>query len=148
MADEYARSTNCAHDSSRDIGEPGESGSMANVETRQVERDSLLLIAQVRIDGGEGEYRVKVRNLSAGGMMAEGSVPVSRGALVSVGLRNIGWVEGTVAWKQDDRFGIAFVEEIDPKVARAPVVAGAPDLSSPRFTRPPLDVHTANLRKI
>ena len=121
---------------------------MANVETRQVERDSLLLIAQVRIDGGEGEYRVKVRNLSAGGMMAEGSVPVSRGALVSVGLRNIGWVEGTVAWKQDDRFGIAFVEEIDPKVARAPVVAGAPDLSSPRFTRPPLDVHTANLRKI
>jgi len=27
---------------------------MANVETRQVERDSLLLIAQVRIDGGDG----------------------------------------------------------------------------------------------
>jgi hypothetical protein len=122
---------------------------MANVETRQVERDSLLLIAQVRVDGGDGgEYRVKVRNLSAGGMMGEGDAPVSRGMVVSVGLRNIGWIEGTVAWKQDDRFGIAFVEEIDPKVARAPVAAGAPDLVSPRFTRPPLDVHTANLRKI
>ena len=121
---------------------------MANVETRQVERDSLLLIAQVRIDGGEGEYRVKVRNLSAGGMMADGDAPVTRGALVSIGLRNIGWIDGTVAWKQDDRFGIAFLEEIDPKVARAPVAAGAPDLVSPRFTRPPLDQHSANLRKI
>lgn len=121
---------------------------MANVETRQVDRDSLLLIAQVRIDGGDGEYRVKVRNLSAGGLMAEGDAPVARGMLVSIGLRNTGWVEGTVAWKQDDRFGIAFVQEIDPKVARAPVVAGAPDLSSPRFTRPPLGQHPANLRKI
>jgi hypothetical protein len=121
---------------------------MANVETRQVDRDSLLLIAQVRIDGGEPEYRVKVRNLSAGGMMADGEVPVTRGMLVSIGLRNIGWVEGTVAWKQDDRFGIAFLEEIDPKVARAPIAAGTPDLSSPRFTRPPLHFHKTNLRKI
>ena len=121
---------------------------MANVETRQVDRDSLLLIAQLRVDGGETEYRVKVRNLSAGGMMADGDAPVVRGALVSVGLRNIGWIEGTVAWKQNERFGIAFLEEIDPKVARAPVAAGAADLSIPRFTRRPLDWHTANLRKI
>jgi hypothetical protein len=121
---------------------------MASVETRQVERDSLLLLAQVRVDGGEGEYRVKVRNLSAGGMMAEGSAPVVRGSLVSIALRNIGWVEGSVAWKQDDRFGIAFVQEIDPRVARAPIASGGPDLSSPRFTRPPIDTHTTNLRKI
>ncbi len=121
---------------------------MANVETRQVERDSLLLIAQLRVDGGESEYRVKVRNLSAGGMMAEGDAPVARGARLSVGLRNIGWVDGAVAWKQDNRFGIAFVEEIAPRVVRAPVSAGAPDMSSPRYTRPPLELHTANLRKI
>jgi hypothetical protein len=121
---------------------------MANVETRQVDRDSLLLIAQVRVDGGEAEYRVKVRNLSPGGMMAEGSAPVARGSLVSVGLRNIGWVEGSVAWKQDDRFGIAFVDEIDPKVARAPIKIGTPDLASPRHTRPPLEQYNDNLRKI
>ena len=121
---------------------------MSSVETRQVDRNSLLLIAQLRIDGVESECRVKVRNLSAGGMMADGSAPVVRGGLVSVGLRNIGWVEGTVAWKQDDRFGIAFVEEIDPMLARAPLAVGAPDLASPRFTRPPLDWRKANLRKI
>ena len=53
--------------------------------------------------------------------------------------RNIGWVDGTVAWTQDNRFGIAFVEEIDPKLARAPVAGGTPDLASPRFTRTPLE---------
>ena len=94
---------------------------MSNVDTRQVDRDSLFLLAQLRIDGQSEMYRVKVRNLSAGGMMAEGVVRVTRGALVEVELRNLGWVEGTVAWKQDNRFGIAFVDEIDPKAARAPV---------------------------
>jgi hypothetical protein len=120
---------------------------MSNVETRQVERDSLLLLAQVRVDGAGADYSVKVRNLSAGGMMAEGKAPVARGALVSVALRNIGWVDGTVAWKQDDRFGIAFVEEIDPKIARAPVSTGASQVAAPRYTRPPLDTYD-KLRKI
>lgn len=94
---------------------------MTNVETRQVDRDSLFLLAQLRVDGQDQMYRVKVRNLSAGGMMADGDVKVLRGALVEIELRNIGWVEGTVAWKQGNRFGIAFVDEIDPRVARAPV---------------------------
>ena len=119
-------------------GIEGTNRPMTSVETRQVDRDSLLLLAQLRVDGEESQYRVKVRNLSAGGMMAEGAVPVMRGARVSLELRNIGWIDGSVAWKQDDRFGIAFVEEIDPKVVRAPVAGGAPDLSSPRYTRPPL----------
>ncbi|RIV86700.1 PilZ domain-containing protein [Aurantiacibacter zhengii] len=94
---------------------------MSNVDTRQVDRDSLFLLAQLRVDGRDEVFRVKVRNLSAGGMMAEGDVKVIRGALVEVELRNIGWVEGTVAWKQESRFGIAFVDEIDPKQARANV---------------------------
>ena len=94
---------------------------MKDVETRQVNRDSLFLLAQLRVDGRDEPVRVKVRNLSAGGMMAEGLVQVSRGQLVQVELRNIGWVEGSVAWKQDDRFGIAFMAEVDPKLARAPV---------------------------
>lgn len=94
---------------------------MSNVDTRQVGRDSLFLLAQVRVDGQDTAGRVKVRNLSSGGMMAEGDVKVMRGARVEVELRNLGWVEGTVAWCQDNRFGIAFVDDIDPKVARAPV---------------------------
>lgn len=108
---------------------------MSNVDTRQVNRDSLFVLAQVRVDGQDTVYRVKVRNLSAGGMMAEGDAKVMRGSLVMVELRNIGWVEGTVAWKQDNRFGIAFVDEIDPVVVRGLGGPQAPEYDAPRYTR-------------
>lgn len=108
---------------------------MSNVDTRQVNRDSLFLLAQLMVEGQDGLTRVKVRNLSAGGMMAEGDVKVMRGSLVQVELRNIGWIEGSVAWKQDNRFGIAFADEIDPVVVRAPAASQAPQFDAPRYTR-------------
>ncbi|MXP26902.1 PilZ domain-containing protein [Altererythrobacter indicus] len=107
---------------------------MTKVDTRQVSRDSLFLLAQLRVDGGEQSHNVRVRNLSAGGMMAEGDVKVSTGMPISVDLRNIGWVNGAVAWTQDNRFGIAFVDEIDPKRVRNSVKSSG-DIESPRFTR-------------
>ena len=107
---------------------------MSGVDTRHIPRDSLFLMATVRLAGEEADHRVKVRNLSAGGMMAEGELRVERGMRLAVELRNIGRVEGAVAWVQDKRFGIAFSDEIDPKVARAPVGQG--DQRSPRYTRP------------
>ena len=90
----------------------------------------------MRVDGAGDEHRVKVRNLSAGGMMAEGDVRRAARSPVKINIRNIGWVEGTVAWKQDDRFqGVAFCDEIDPKIVRAPLTAGE---GTPRYVRPPL----------
>lgn len=120
---------------------------MVDYENRQISRDSLFVLADLRLDGDAGEYRVKVRNLSAGGLMAEGQLVVVRGTVVWVNIRNIGWVEGSVAWVQDSRFGIAFREEIDPKVARAPLVAGE---GTPRFVRPAIGQKEtgAPLRKI
>ena len=108
---------------------------MADNEHRQIARDSLFVMADLRIDGIEGEERVRVRNLSAGGMMAESPSRVQRGQPVWAQLRNLGWVEGSVAWVQDNRVGIAFREEIDPKVVRAPAGVGE---ATPRFVRPPL----------
>jgi len=107
---------------------------MSGVDTRHVPRDSLFLLASLRLDGDAAEHRVKVRNLSAGGMMAEGDVRVERGARVSVDLRNVGWVDGTVAWVQDKRFGIAFSEEIDASRVRAQVAPADP--GTPGFTKP------------
>lgn len=127
---------------------------MSNVDTRQLSRDSLFLMAKLKVEGEQGglDHRVKVRNLSSGGMMAEGAVKVARGSRVSVELRNIGWVEGSVAWKEDDRFGIAFMEEIDPMLARGNVENGTNDLDTPRFVRPPLmpgqQYSSEKLRKI
>ncbi|MFM6950855.1 MAG: PilZ domain-containing protein [Novosphingobium sp.] len=119
---------------------------MGGNEHRQVARDSLFLQADLRVDGISGDHRVRIRNVSAGGLMAEGGPAVQRGMLVWVHLRNIGWVEGTIAWVQDNRCGVAFRAEIDPKLARAPVTQGE---GAPRYVRPPLPTRPAGqLRKV
>lgn len=107
---------------------------MSGVDTRNLSRDSFFLMAELRLEGEDQVHRVKVRNLSSGGMMADGPVPVMRGARLQTELRNIGIISGTVAWTQDNRFGIAFDREIDPRLARAPMQGG--DTEAPRFTRP------------
>lgn len=91
---------------------------MNDFDSRQITRDSLYILADLRLDGQSGMHRVKVRNLSAGGLMGEGELQVRRGTLVQVRLRNAGWVDGSVAWVQGNRFGVAFRQEIDPKAVR------------------------------
>jgi PilZ domain len=107
---------------------------MSESDHRQIGRDSLFVLADLRIDGVEGEQRIRVRNLSSGGLMAEGGKRIQRGQMVWINLRNLGWTEGAVAWVQDNRCGIAFREEIDPRLARAPAVHGEMML---RPARPP-----------
>jgi|TARA_R100000049_G_C1954814_1_gene107121 hypothetical protein len=106
---------------------------MNAIDTRSLKRDSLFLTAELTLaDGGES-VRVKVRNLSDGGMMAEADLRVERGMRLGVDLRNVGRITGSVAWTQDNRFGIVFDHEIDSKKVReAPTVGD----KTPRFTRP------------
>ncbi len=121
---------------------------MGESEHRTIARDSLFVLAELRLDGVEGEHKVRVRNLSAGGLMVEGAPTTARGQLAWINIRNIGWVEGSIAWVEGPRCGVAFREEIDPKVARAPVSINGEN--TPRFTRPPLAVSetSGTLRKI
>ena len=119
---------------------------MDGIENRQIARDSLFVMADLRLPGSEDEHRIKMRNLSAGGMMGEGPVRVARGDQVEVNIRNIGWVDGAVAWVQDDRFGVAFREEIDPRVARAAVAPSGAVAPSPQHKYVPRDA--TSLRKI
>ena len=108
-----------------------------------------VLFTNVRIIDGTGAQAY------AGEVLVQGNriLRVARGALVLVELRNIGWVEGSVAWKQDNRFGIAFVDEIDPVVVRGPA-APSPEFDAPRYTRTHVNVpiaqrsDTSRLRKI
>lgn len=93
---------------------------MTGVETRSVSRDSLFLLANVRVEHESEQHRVRVRNLSDGGMMGEGPLKVQRGNRVEVELRNIGKIGGNIAWVQDQRFGIAFDEEVESHLARKP----------------------------
>ncbi|QGN54653.1 PilZ domain-containing protein [Novosphingobium sp. Gsoil 351] len=121
---------------------------MADDDHRHLSRDSLFLMAELRLPGEETLGRVKVRNLSAGGMMAEGAVKAVRGTLIEVNIRNVGWVGGAIAWVQGDRCGIAFNDDIDPLVARAPVTATRE--STLRFAKPagPFVEPERTLRKI
>ncbi len=125
---------------------------MTGVDTRSVSRDSLFLLANIRLERDGESHRVRVRNLSDGGMMGEGTMRVQRGDRLEIELRNIGRIAGSVAWVQDNRFGIAFDSEIDSQHARAPVGEGKAQVSgvigpSPLHRAPPPPDQT-NLRKV
>lgn len=125
---------------------------MTGVETRSVSRDSLFLLANVRVEQEADMHRVRVRNLSDGGMMGEGPIKVRRGNRVEVELRNIGTVPGSVAWVQDQRFGIAFDEEVDSQAARSATNSAttfeSPNASVSKAHRAPPPPQPQNLRKI
>ena len=100
---------------------------------RQEPRDSLFLMADVRITGREGVRQVRVRNLSSGGLMAELPEGLAQGVRVEIGVRGVGWVPGQVAWYAAGRVGIAFDQPIDPMLARKPVGQGG---HTPTFVKP------------
>ncbi|WP_375290866.1 PilZ domain-containing protein [Qipengyuania sp.] len=106
-------------------------------ETRNNSRDSLLLVADIHADELEEPRRVKVRNLSSGGMMADAGFTMRPGTAVGIALRNVGIVPGTVAWCRGTRFGIEFAHEIDPRAVRSPVGVG--EKEAPVYARPALE---------
>ena len=125
---------------------------MTGVETRSVARDSLFLLADIRVEHSADVHRVRVRNLSDGGMMGEGQLRVQRGHRLTIELRNIGTVNGTIAWVQDNRFGIAFDEEVDSQKARRPLqsdeLPGAAIVKASWAHRAPAPPEPGRLRKI
>lgn len=96
------------------------------------ERDSVFLHATVTATKGEGTGTFRVRNISSGGLMAEGPFTFTAGDELDVELRNIGKVHGRVAWAAAGRFGMMFNRPIDPKLARKPVGGGTtPETPAP-----------------
>ena len=87
-------------------------------EQRSQQRDSLLLSVDLRLENDARAYRVKMRNLSSQGMMGVGSVDVIRGTRLQIDFREAGKVWGNVAWREGNRFGIAFEQEVDPAAVR------------------------------
>ena len=93
---------------------------------RQVARDSLFLSTEVTVQGALKPVTVRVRNLSPGGMMIDSNPVFQEGVLLTAAVRGIGTVTGNIAWIIEERAGVSFDEEIDPKEARAPVSAPKP----------------------
>lgn len=86
---------------------------------RDADRDSLFLTANLRFQSGGEEGKVRVRNLSEGGLMAEAAIQAARGTRLEIELKNIGWITGKVAWVAEKKIGVAFDHPIDPKIVRA-----------------------------
>jgi len=104
-----------------------------SARSRNEARDSLFLMADFRVAGSSDITQVRVRNLSAGGLMAEFATGLELGLQVEFDVRGIGWVPGKVAWSAAGRVGIAFDRPIDPMLARKPVGHGS---RTPVFVKP------------
>ena len=102
---------------------------------RSAPRDSLFLLASLATPEGVPLGRVRIRNLSATGLMADCERAVPAGARVEFDLRGIGKVSGTVAWSRDERIGISFDESVDPQLARKPVSGTMPTQAVPDYLR-------------
>lgn len=100
---------------------------------RTGQRDSLLLMAQMTLDGETSPREVRVRNISEGGLMAELPVSAEIGSAVALELRGVGSISGRIAWCTQGRVGVAFDRHIDPKMVRKPVGGGA---STPDYAKP------------
>ncbi|WP_419808054.1 PilZ domain-containing protein [Sphingomonas sp.] len=100
---------------------------------RQRKRDSLFLSARLSLDGVRGEHEVRVRNLSAGGLMAELDRSVAPGTAATLEMRGLGELTGRVAWCAHGRMGIALDNPIDPSRARTSVGGGK---RTPGYAKP------------
>ena len=93
----------------------------ASASQRTRSRDSLFLMAHMRLGLDSTMQDVRVRNLSEGGLMLEVAKPLPIGTVVTLQVRGLGEVRGNVAWYAEGRAGVALEAPIDPKKARKPV---------------------------
>ena len=85
---------------------------MASVERRHQLRNDLCQVADARIGRDPAIHAIKIRNLSASGLMGECAVKVASGTRLELDLPELGRVSGTVVWVHEPRFGVAFDDEV------------------------------------
>lgn len=87
-------------------------GNAAPLSIERAPRTRVLLFASVQ--DTDGCYTVRLRNISSGGVLVEGSRAPDKGAPV-IFRRNGLVTQATVAWS-DGRFaGLRFLETLDPE---------------------------------
>jgi hypothetical protein len=115
------------------IGNHSPEGSMES--QRRDPRDSLFVLARIKIEGEPGEgTSVRIRNVSSGGLMADVSDDYRPGMRVELVLEGIGEMAGSVAWSEAGRIGVAFDHPIDKTRARKPKADKKDELFRPGAT--------------
>ena len=95
----------------------------------------MFLQATLRRKGDPTSQTMRVRNLSAGGMMAEIGEPFEVADRIEIELRGIGELDGTVMWRDENRIGVSFATPIDPRKARKSVAPRAVPVAPPPTVR-------------
>ena len=111
--------------------ESGQISATNNARSRK--RDSLFLSARLRVGDSPAVHDVRVRNLSAGGLMAELDQPVAEGTRVHLDMRGLGALTGSIAWSTRGRVGVVLDQPIDPARARKPIGGGR---TTPGYAKP------------
>src|SRR4051812_33471475 len=83
------------------------------------ERQNVMLMVNLRAGGVE--QRVRVADISRGGLKVKARPCARLGERVLIELPGLGWIAATVAWVRIDIFGLQFHSQIDPAAARQPV---------------------------
>lgn len=99
---------------------------LSDPDQRSSRRDHILMLAKLRVGGNPEPLTIRIRDLSAGGLRAQFSGPRLGRARLAVEIRNIGWVEGSVAWQNDEYIGIRFDTAINPERSRIAVTGSFP----------------------
>jgi hypothetical protein len=90
--------------------------SLSTAVPRPSERRSGERIAPMfrvaKLDGPSGEQLIRVRNVSAGGLMAEAGQPVSVGDVVTVELSSQK-IPSSIVWIREGTIGVKFDQNID-----------------------------------
>jgi hypothetical protein len=115
------------------LGEP-DSETTETKSQRSLPRDSLFLRGTLRMEGTHNDLDIRIRNLSATGLMADCSTLGAIGQPVMLETKGIGKVAGKIAWVRDGRMGIAFDNPVDPKLVRQPSSGSAP-MMTPDYLR-------------
>lgn len=109
------------------------------VALRGTKRDSLFVKAALHVKRTGHDVDIVIRNVSAGGMLADSAQMFEIGDRAVVTLRKVGAVPGRIVWVQAGRFGMAFDVAIDPQDVRKPVtVRAAKPTTAPRRPIPVL----------
>jgi hypothetical protein len=107
-------------------------------------RESMMLMAtMVAASTPDEPIQLRVRNLSAGGLMGESVRKLAKGERVELELRGIGQVLGEIAWCGGGKVGVRFDRPIDPKATRKQVgtgIANSRMIIPPEYRRPGLRI--------
>lgn len=76
-----------------------------------------MLMATVRL-AGAADQRLRIRDISAGGLKVTSALKPARGTKVHIELLELGWVTGEIAWATESTFGVRLVHRVDPAAAR------------------------------